>query len=530
LESEPFTAEDGRWMKARGLDVEKAREELARFRKGPDFIFLERACGLGDGIIAVSEAERVRLALDYQAACDEGRAMQFVPASGAATRMFKSLSEILRRGDVPDYRALLSQGRRGDGNAREVLAFLQGLEGFPFAKDLERSLAQQGWDMETLIQSGQYRPVIESLTEEAGLGYAGKPKALIPFHAHPDGARMALEEHLEEAKTLVRDAQGICRLHFTVSSPHKAGFEHALEHALNKHATDGLRYRVTVSEQSRATDTLAADGDGNPFRDESGELVFRPGGHGALLGNLSHCGGDLVFIKNIDNVVPDSLRHGMVAWRRAMAGLLVRVQNGIFGHLKALRQGADPQALAAAARFAEERLGIQLPPHGKDFSGPLESERSRAYLIRILDRPVRVCAMVENRGEPGGGPFWVRHRDGSLRLQIVEPPQVDPDSESQKALVSAGGYFNPTDMVCGLLDAKGGPFELARFSDPETGFITSKSKDGRELQALELPGLWNGSMSDWNSVFMAAPAWIFNPVKSVVDLLRPEHTAASLRL
>lgn len=524
--ADPFSPRDLDQMRSSGHNPGKALSELARFHAGQSHASLVRACGLGDGILRMPGADRERLAEAYRKEREAGRAMQFVPASGAATRMFKALLTTLYRKDAPDLRTLIQEGMQGDPTALEFLAWFQGLDFFPFREQLERGLAGRGQDLDLLIENRDYRPILDALLGPQGLGYAERPKALIPFHAYDDGSRMAFEEHMAEAKSLVRDREGICRLHFTVSPGHAEAFHQSLAEVLAKHEADGTRYRIGFSLQDPATDTLAADVDGRPFRDHDGNLVFRPGGHGALLQNLSGCGGDLVFIKNIDNIVPDALRAEITEWRAALGGLLVEIQSAIFRQLHAIRNSDETRILADAARFAEDRLGIRLPEGIKVLDGDRFREEARRYLAGILDRPVRVCAMVENLGEPGGGPFWVRHRDGSSRIQIVEPPQVDSHSPSQVSIAKGSAFFNPTDLVCGLLDSQGKPFDLARFADPEAGFITPKSKDGRSLMALELPGLWNGSMADWNSVFVEAPAEIFNPVKSVVDLLRRGHVSA----
>jgi uncharacterized protein DUF4301 len=532
MPADPFSPRDLEQMRAMGLDPGKALSELARFQAGQSYASLERACGPGDGILSISPQYRTVLAESFGKAREGGRAMQFVPSSGAATRMFKALLSTRQRADDPDLPALIREGMQGDATALEFLAWFQGLDSFPFRERLDRDLAGRGQDLAALIGNGEFRPILDALLYAQGLGYAEKPKALIPFHAYEDGTRMAFEEHLAEAKVLVRDRQGHCRIHFTVSPGHEEEFRHSLAEVLAKHESDGTRFEIAISIQHPASDTLAADGEGRPFRDKDGNLVFRPGGHGALLENLSHCGGDLVFIKNIDNVVPDALRPEITEWRSAMGGLLAEVQSGIFRHLAAIRDSGDSgnldQAgvLSEAGRFAEDMLGIRLPEGMMDRNGDRSRKSAREYVMGILDRPVRVCAMVENRGEPGGGPFWVRHRDGSSRLQIVEPPQVDTRSREQASIAQGSAFFNPTDLVCGLLDSQGRPFELTRFADAEAGFLTRKSKDGRDLLALELPGLWNGSMADWNTVFLEAPAEIFNPVKSIVDLLRHAHVNA----
>jgi len=519
-----FTPRDRELLRRRGLDEAKARADLETFRRGQRYVELARACGPGDGLVAPDPDEQDELIREYSQAAAAGRAMQFVPASGAATRMFKALEAVRQRPDRPDLAALARESLAGDATATEFLAWFQGLDVMPFAGDLREALRKRGQDMDRLAQAGDYRAIAAALLDPAGLGFGDRPKALIPFHVGLDGSRTAFAEHLAEAVELVRDRRGVCRLHFTVPPEKRPAFAAELERACLALAGKA-HFEVGFSVQDPATDTLAADENGEPFRDQNGDLVMRPGGHGALLDNLARCGGDLVFIKNIDNIVPDALRGPHTAFRRAMGGLLVRMQREAHRLLEALRAGADGDTLKAAGRLCE-RLGTTLPLGLRDDNGEARPE-AREHMAGLLDRPLRVCAMVENQGEPGGGPFWGRGADDSLSLQIVESPQVDSRSHRQKAIASEAGFFNPTDLVCALRDPGGKPYDLRRFRDPETGFISAKSKDGRPLQALELPGLWNGSMAHWNTVFVEAPAGIFNPVKSVVDLLREAHLAAA---
>lgn len=519
-----FTPRDRELLRSHGLDEAKALADLETFRRGQRYAELDRACAPGDGLVALDPDEQEALIREFSQAAAAGRAMQFVPASGAATRMFKALQAVRQRPDRPELATLARESLAGDATATEFLAWFQGLDAMPFAGDLRESLRKRGHDLDRLAEAGDYQAIISALLDPDGLGYADRPKALIPFHMGPDGSRTALAEHLAEAVELVRDGRGVCRLHFTIPREKRPAFAAELERACN--ALSGqAHFEVGFSIQDPATDTLAADENNQPFRDQNGDLILRPGGHGALLDNLGRCGGDLVFIKNIDNIVPDALRGPQTAFRKAMGGLLVRMQRETHRLLEALRAGADADTLRAAGRLCG-RLGTILPPTWRDENGHPRPE-ARERIAGLLDRPMRVCAMVENQGEPGGGPFWVRGADDSLTLQIVESPQVDPRSPRQTAIAAEAGFFNPTDLVCALRGPDGKPYDLRRFRDPETGFISAKSKDGRPLQALELPGLWNGSMAHWNTVFVEAPAGIFNPVKSVVDLLRDAHLAAA---
>ncbi|MBW8888600.1 MAG: DUF4301 family protein [Fibrobacteres bacterium] len=521
---EPFTPSDRDHLRRLGMDEAKALADMEAFRRGQQFSELDRACSPGDGIVSQDAGQLHDLNREYDQAAATGRAMQFVPASGAATRMFKALQVVRQRPDRPDLAALARESLDGNPTAIEFLAWFQGLDVSPFAGDLREALRKRGHDLDHLAQTGDYHEILAALLDPEGLGFADRPKALIPFHMGPDGSRTAFSEHLSEAVDLVRDGRGVCRLHFTIATDKRPAFAAELERSCRALAGKA-HFEVGFSFQDPSTDTLAADENGEPFRDERGRLVSRPGGHGALLDNLARCGGDLVFIKNIDNIVPDALRGPHTSFRRAMGGMLVRLQREVRHQLEALRSGPDAESIRAAGRLCR-KLGTVLPHALRDENGDARAE-ARDRLTALLDRPMRVCAMVENRGEPGGGPFWVRGHDGSLTLQIVETPQVDSRSLSQRSIASQAGFFNPTDLVCSLLDPRGKPYDLRRFRDPKAGFITTKSKDGRALRALELPGLWNGSMAHWNTVFMEAPVDIFNPVKSVVDLLRPAHLAAN---
>ena len=327
------------------------------------------------------------------------------------------------------------------------------------------------------------------------------------FHAYPDGARKAVEEHLVEGAAYA-SAGGVVRIHFTVSPEHRAGFEALLAERVPVYEKRfGVRYDISFSVQKPSTDTVAVNPDNTPFRQADGSLLFRPAGHGALIENLDEIDADVIFIKNIDNVTTDALRGDTVLYKKVLAGVLLGLQERAFEYLRAMDEGrADT---AAVAEFIERELCVKLPA-GYDW----------ALLRRVLERPIRVCGMVRNEGEPGGGPFWVANADGTESLQIAESSQIAPED---MPLMKSATHFNPVDLVCGVRTAKGGKFELKRYVDPATGFISSKSSGGRELRAQELPGLWNGAMACWNTVFVDVPISTFSPVKVVQDLLRPQH-------
>jgi hypothetical protein len=393
---------------------------------------------------------------------------------------------------------------------RGVDALLLGIERFAFADDVRAELAFRGYDLDVLRGAGSGAEVVDALVGADGLGYATIPKGLIPFHRYADGTRTAFEEHLVEAACTVRDAEGICRVRLTVSPEHLHGFRllagravAAYERALS------VRFDLAFSVQKASTDTIAGTPSGGPFIADDGGLVLRPSGHGALLENLAELSGDIVFIKNIDNVQTDVTRGDTVRWKKILGGRLVELQRAVFLHVARLRgRPVEPAFAAEAAAFARDTLGVDV--HG-------------AALLRTLERPLRVCGVVRNTGEPGGGPYWVRGRDGRITRQIVETTQVDPTSEPQAATVREATHFNPVDLVCGLQDVGGVAFDLRAFVDPRAVIVAGKSYQGRDLLALERPGLWNGAMAEWLTVFVEVPVSTFTPVKTVADLLRPEH-------
>ena len=465
------------------------------------------AATVGDGIIRVADEDRESLVALHDEAARAGRVLKFVPASGAATRMFK------------DWHAVLNRG--GFGSRAEFDAFAESLPRYAFYGDLCEVLSRAGRVEAKPGAVGAEREILDFILNDRGLNYACKPKALLKFHRYADAARTALEEHLVEAALYVKDAQGLCRVHVTVSAEHLEPVRALIRQVRGDHERRlGVRYDIGLSVQSESTDTIAVDLDNRPFRARDGRLLFRPGGHGALLYNLHAIQGDIVFVKNIDNVVPDRLKDTTVLYKKILGGCLVALQRELFGRLRAL---SDPSAGEApvneAARFAAERLTCLLPP---GFEGrPLEERRE--ILMNALDRPLRVCGMVKNEGEPGGGPFWVRDPDGGCSLQIVEEVQVDRKKTGQADLWASSTHFNPVDLVCGVRDFRGRPFDLERFVAADQVFISVKSHEGRDIKALELPGLWNGSMARWHTVFVEVPVETFNPVKTVDDLLRPAH-------
>lgn len=467
-------------MEEHGLTPAALETQLKNFREGFPFLPVTRAASCGDGIRVLDAAGIEQAAARYDRAKESLRVVKFVPASGAATRMFKDLFEFVR------------EGRR----TAVVGELLANRRRFAFWPELRTIIGDDADELRT----------VENIVAE-GLRYGETPKGLVSFHRYGDEVRKAVEEHLVEGAQYAA-AGGEVKIHFTVSPEHLTRFEALLAEKIPGYESRfGVKYRISFSVQDPSTDTLAVNPDCTPFRRADGRLLFRPAGHGALIGNLGKIDADIVFVKNIDNVTTDARRSDTVLYKKALAGVLLALQERIFEYLMALEvPGAELEPIAA---FIENELCVKLP---KDYG--------TALLRQVLDRPIRVCGMVRNDGEPGGGPFWVAGADGLETLQIAESNQIAPE---KRELMRSATHFNPVDLVCSFRTSKGGRFDLREFVDPATGFISRKSDGGRELLAQELPGLWNGAMARWNTVFVEVPITTFSPVKVVTDLLRPEH-------
>lgn len=488
-------------IKKRGSDSEAVQEQISYFIKGFPFLKLESSAVVGNGVIKLDEKAIQAMVDDFDNIVAESdlTLLKFVPASGAATRMFKSLFAFLEEDKID----------------KSVEEFFTRLKDFAFYPALEEALGNDGID----INEADRKTIAQYFLTGTGLGYGYLPKGLLHFHAYEERSRTPLEEHLVEG-ALYAKAGGMVHLHFTVSPEHRDKFEkHIVEVIPFYESIYGLKYFVSFSEQEAATDTIAVNLDNTPFREKDGGLHFRPAGHGALIENLSKLEADVIFIKNIDNVVPDRLKEETVRYKKALLGILLNVQKQVFEYLEMSNSNSSVELLEEIESFVRENLCV-IPPD--DYSGRSEEERWK-YVKGKLERPIRVCGMVKNEGEPGGGPFWVKNSDGSVALQIVESAQIDFDNEVQKNIAQSATHFNPVDLVCAVKNAQGDLFPLKDFRDPDTGFITQKSKDGKELKAQELPGLWNGAMANWNTLFVEVPLITFNPVKTVNDLLREQH-------
>jgi len=500
-----FNRKDIEQMKALGLKPSDVLGQLEAYCRGSRFIELIRPCNPGDGIRSFTAAERRHFITIYDREAQKHRILKFVPASGAASRMFAS------------WFAAAEQGSFGS----EALdrSFFADLNRMPFVSKLRKDRR-----IRLLMSEKKVRPVLDHILLSAGLRFGWLPKALIPFHAYPDGeVRTALEEHLEEAADFIGDGAGVCRLHLTISEEHARAVKLLLKSRLPDYEKRlNVRLDIGLSLQSPATAILAVDENNLPFRDNDGRLVFRPGGHGALLQNLQALDADLIYIKNIDNIAPVARQKKILPYKKMLGGLALELRHRVFTILDLLKEGRPGAGdLRSMADFCRSEFNTTLP---RGFSKWAPGEK-REWIFQRLNRPLRICGVVRNEGEPGGGPFWVRESDQSSTLQIIESFQVDRRLKRQADIWSRASYFNPVDMVCCTKNYLGEKFDLADFVNRDAYSISPKTEKGRRLKAQELPGLWNGGMAYWNTVFVELPLAVFNPVKSINDLLRPEHRA-----
>lgn len=494
-------------LSKKGISAEQVSEQLKTFKTGFPFLKIEAAATIGKGVLAPTQQEIDGYLKVWDNYCAEGNAiLKFVPASGAASRMFKDLFAFLSAEyDVPttDFEK----------------NFFANIEKFAFYGDLDETCRKnKGLSVKELVESGQYKDVVFNLLDFTGMNYGSLPKGLLKFHTYECCPRTSAEEHFVEG-ALYAATDGVVKLHFTVSPNHKALFEELVAERKSYYEEKfGVKYDITFSEQKQCTDTIAVDAENAPFR-ENGAIVFRPGGHGALIENLNDIDADVIFIKNIDNVVPDRLKADTVTYKKLLAGILVSAQKKAFEYVRLIDSGNyTHDQVEEMIRFLQNDLQCRCSDI-KD----MEDCDLVLYLRKKFNRPMRVCGMVKNVGEPGGGPFLAYNQDGTVSLQILESSQIDMNNADAKAMFENGTHFNPVDLVCAVKNYNGEKFNLPEFVDKNTGFISHKSKNGRELKAMELPGLWNGAMSDWNTMFVEVPLVTFNPVKTVNDLLREVH-------
>jgi hypothetical protein len=507
-----FSVNDKKQIESRGSELHTVLSQIENFKSGFPYLQIIDAATVGNGIIRLSENDLEKAIKLYEERILHGiRPLKFVPASGAASRMFKDL-----------YEALVLFGKSVSSD--EILQtnkgakqYIEGFEKFAFTADLKSLIEKNGSELSD-------KNKIDFLLSEKGLNYGSLPKGLLKFHKYEVGERTPFEEHLVEGAAYAKDHNGKVRLLFTVSPEHQSGFENLLSAIKELYEEElDITLEIAFSQQKPSTDTIAVDLNNEPFRENDGSLLFRPAGHGALIENLNDLNADVIFIKNIDNVVPDRLKKPTVDYKKALAGILLKHQEKLFFYQKELNEkhpvALDSAFLAAASAFLENTLNTK-PESNQYYT---EKEELYHYLKEKYNRPLRVCGMVKNEGEPGGGPFWAQNSDGTVSLQVVESSQIDPTSVQQQNMAKHATHFNPVDLVCAIKNYKGEKYNLTEFTDPVTGFISKKSKDGKELKAQELPGLWNGAMSNWNTLFVEVPIETFNPVKTVNDLLREQH-------
>ena len=499
---------DFQTLEQKGKTSEQLQEELKMLKTGFPFLKIEAAATIGDGISAFDDAtkeEYKRIWNDYLN--DGGKVVKMVPASGAASRMFKDLFAF-------------ANGNSETPNNDFISSFFNGIEKFAFFPMLNKKCIELfSKSVNTLMSENRHRDIVRTLILKEGLNYGSLPKALLEFHKVMGGSRVAMEEHLAEGAQYATCNNGTVNIHFTVSDEHMSLVESKIEEikGMLEHEY-GVNYDISLSVQKPGTDTVAANMDGTPYR-ENGKLFFRPGGHGALIENLNDLDGDVIFIKNIDNVVPDGYRDITIEYKQVIGGVLIEAKRKIDEYTALLKNNkANADQLCEMLKFLRETLCIT-----NDNAENMNQEELADYILRKLNRPIRVCGMVRNEGEPGGGPFLTYNQDGTVSPQILESTQINPEDPKVMAMMKEATHFNPVDLVCYIRDTDGNKFNLPEFVDKNTGFISIKSRKGVEIKALELPGLWNGAMSDWNTILVEVPSKTFNPVKTVNDLLRPAH-------
>ncbi|MFC2100564.1 DUF4301 family protein [Bacteroidota bacterium] len=509
---------DLKQLQIKGISKQKIKEQLANFQIGFPFIKLLRPSTKGDGLSIFPDKEKTKYISLYKKLQDSKKIVKFVPASGAASRMFKNLFKIIEiyNGKESDVEIIFK-----DKSFDSFYYFINNIKSFAFYDELKERMKKDRLELNECLKSKDYKTILEFILMDHGLSYANLPKGLIKFHQYGNESRLAVEEHLVEGAKYCENNENNVYIHFTVSSEHKKVFSDNLDKLKSKYEKKyGVNYFIEFSEQKPSTDTIAVDMENNIFRENDGSILFRPGGHGALIENLNEIDADIIYIKNIDNIVPDRLKDQTIHYKKLLGGYLLHLQLKIFDCLRKLeRDNISDVELNKIKIFAKVDLMLCLDRKFDEFS----MADKKTYLFKKLNRPIRVCGMVKNEGEPGGGPFWIENREKEVSLQIVEASQINATDPAQLNILKRATHFNPVDLVCGIKDYKGRTFNLLDYIDPSTGFISLKSKNGKKLKAQELPGLWNGAMASWITIFVDVPIITFNPVKSVNDLLRKEH-------
>ncbi len=502
-----LTEKDLIQLEKNNLSIEKVKSQIQNFIDGFPFCNIQKPATLNDGIININSKNEQSYIDAFEKSISKGLDIgKFVPASGAASRMFKDLFSFINKNHTDQIK---------EKSQEPYSTFFNELSDFAFYEDLNKILIKNNTE-----DPGE---IIGQLLLENGLNYGELPKGLLKFHKYDDYSSTPMEEHFKEGIAYALKSDKSCSIHFTVSPEHHDRFKELADKLCEKYEKQhGVKLSINFSFQKKSTDTIAVDMENKPFYQEDGTILFRPGGHGALIENLNDLEYEMVFIKNIDNVIQEHLLADTIKYKKVIGGVLINKKEGIFKILK----GLDNQDLSIQTNSIEE--GFKFLNNELKQSIPSAIENGTIndqinYIKNFLNKPIRVCGMVKNEGEPGGGPFWVKQSNGNVTLQIVEGPQIDPNDFKKQALIKQSTHFNPVDLVCYLKDYKGDKFDLTNFIDHDAGFISEKSLNGRELKALELPGLWNGAMANWITFFVEVPITTFNPVKTVMDLLRPQH-------
>ncbi|MCY2686245.1 DUF4301 family protein [Salinimicrobium sp. TH3] len=511
-----FSEKDISHFREKGISPEKVEQQIEIFKRGNIVVNIREAATVKNGILAVAEEEQKELTDFYESKKDNLDILKFIPASGAATRMFKAFYNLLKEFD-PENDDLEDYIDKKNEQSLEI--FFSRIKDLPFYDKVRKKAIEAEPGFEEMPEDSQKYLFVKYMLQEDGLNLGDQPKGLVPFHKYEDHLATAFEEHLVEAIDYAAAGEKV-RIHFTVAEEHREKFEaEAREVVPRLEQETGYNFEVTYSYQDPKTDTVAVTKDNEPFRDENGDIFFRPGGHGALIKNLNDQDADVIFIKNIDNVVTPKNRALLASYKKMLGGKLLQLQEKAFKFLGKLEKGAGEEHFEEMESFLQKELNAGLGINFKD----LNEEEKPSVIKELLNRPIRVCGMVKNEGEPGGGPFWVTQKNGEISLQIVESSQIDHDNYQQSKIALEATHFNPVDVVCSTRDYRGGKFDLEKYVDEDTSFIANKTKDGKELKALELPGLWNGGMAQWNTIFVEVPVETFNPVKTVADLLKPSH-------
>lgn len=509
-----FSERDIEHFRSKGISIETIEQQLANFRKGFQPVHLEAPATVGNGIMRLAENKTRQYIRSFEESIQDLDVIKFVPASGAASRMLKDLYEFVEEAGLKSEKDQVMK-------TEFLREFFTHISEFAFYNDLEKAAREKNTSVQDLLESGRYSDLLKLFLGEDRLGYGNLPKGLIKFHKYSDHQRTSFEEHLVESAVLLKSDKSVVKLHFTVSPEHLEKFQKHLKEVKDYYEKlFSVNLKVNFSTQKSSTDILAVDINNNPFRNKNGEIVFRPGGHGALLENLNDIDDDIIFIKNIDNIAPDRIKMQTHRYKKLLAAILMEYQKNIFRYIEILERSIpDERILEEICSFVGKSICRLNPAEMKTIS---PGELCRLLLIK-LNRPIRVCGVVKNVGEPGGRPFWIRNNDGDLSLQIIESAQVNLSNPEQKEIFNDATHFNPVDIVCGIRDVNGKKFNLLKFRDPEMALITEKSIEGYTVKAQELPGLWNGSMAHWNTIFVEVPIETFTPVKTINDLIKPEH-------